>query len=132
VETLQYDRIIGRIVVKAEQSRLVRSLRAFHWCELPVLFGKSRDPKMPVDLTPRQREVVRLLSLGCSIYEAAKILGLAPSTIDNTKTAAMARLGTNKLALVTRLAIKHRISSLRDKLTRTEKRKSGRRKDGWN
>jgi hypothetical protein len=41
-------------------------------------------------------------------------------------------LGTNKLALVTRLAIKHRVTSMKDQLTRAEKRKSGRRKDGWN
>lgn len=87
---------------------------------------------MAIDLTPRQREVVRLLSLGCSIYEVAKILDISPNTVDNTKAAAMVRLGTNKLALVTRLAIKHRISSLRDKLTQTEKRKSGRQNDGWN
>jgi len=44
----------------------------------------------------------------------------------------MARLGTDKLALLTRLAIKMRITSLSDKLTLAEKRKSGRKNDGWN
>jgi len=87
---------------------------------------------MAVDLTPRQREIVRLVSLGCSVNEIADILDLAPSTVDNHKTRAMQRLGTNKIALVARLAIKHRISSLKDKLTAKEKRRSGRRKDGWN
>ncbi|MEO2048096.1 MAG: LuxR C-terminal-related transcriptional regulator [Pirellulales bacterium] len=87
---------------------------------------------MAVNLTPRQRDVVRLLSLGCTVREAALVLGLAPSTVDNVKTAAMERLGTNKLALVTRLAIKYRVTSMKDQLTRAEKRKSGRRKDGWN
>jgi len=87
---------------------------------------------MAINLTPRQRDVVRLLSLGCTVREAALILGLAPSTVDNVKTAAMARMGTNKLALVTRLASKHRVTSMKDQLTRTEKRKSGRRNDGWN
>ena len=38
----------------------------------------------------------------------------------------------NTLAIVTRLAIKHRISSMKDKLTLTEKRRSGRKRDGWN
>lgn len=87
---------------------------------------------MSAQLTERQKEVVRLLSLGCTVKEAAKVLGLSPSTVDNHKSAAMARLGTDKLALLTRLAIKLRITSLRDKLSASEKRKSGRRGDGWN
>ncbi|MBN1853607.1 MAG: response regulator transcription factor [Pirellulales bacterium] len=87
---------------------------------------------MSVELTPRQREVVRLVSLGCTVEEIALVLDLSPSTVDNHKTRAMQRLGTNKVALLTRLAIKHRISSLKDQLTRAEKRRSGRGNDGWN
>ena len=87
---------------------------------------------MKHNLTPRQVEVVRLTSLGCTNEEAADILGLAPSTVDNHKSRAMMLLGTGKAALLTRLAIKYRISSLKDKLTRSEKRKSGRKGDGWN
>ena len=86
---------------------------------------------MAAQLTKRHREVVRLLSLGCTVNEAAKILRLSPSTVDNHKTAAMARLETDKLALLTRLALKMRISSLKDKLTPLEKRRSGRKNDGW-
>ena len=52
---------------------------------------------MASELTKRHREVVRLFSLGCTVNEAAKILRLSPSTVDNHKTAAMARLGTDKL-----------------------------------
>ena len=87
---------------------------------------------MAVQLTERQTEVVRLLSLGCTVKEAAKVLKLSPSTVDNHKSAAMARLGTDKLALLTRLAIKMRVTSLSDSLTLAEKRKSGRKNDGWN
>jgi DNA-binding CsgD family transcriptional regulator len=87
---------------------------------------------MRVQLTQRHREVVRLLSLGCTVKEAAKILKISPSTVDNHKTAAMARLGTDKLALLTRLAIKLRVTKLTDKLTPREKRASGRKNDGWN
>lgn len=84
------------------------------------------------NLTPRQLEVVRLVSLGCIVEEVANILDLAVSTVDNHKAAAMKTLGTDKATLLTRIAIKHRISPLDDKLTRTEKRKSGRSNDGWN
>ncbi|MCS7239293.1 MAG: LuxR C-terminal-related transcriptional regulator [Thermoguttaceae bacterium] len=87
---------------------------------------------MAKELTPRQKQVVRLLSLGCSVREVARILKLSPSTVDNHKSAAMARLGTDKVALLTRWAIKLRISPLNDKLTKEEKRLSGRKNDGWN
>jgi DNA-binding CsgD family transcriptional regulator len=87
---------------------------------------------MASDLTNREKEVIRLVSLGCTVREAAAILKLAPHTVDNHKARAMAKLGTDKAALVTRIALKRRISSLRDKLTAAEKRRSGRKQDGWN
>lgn len=83
-------------------------------------------------LTPREKQVIRLISLGCSVKEAAAILRLAPSTVDNHKSNAMKKLGVNKLPLVTRMAIKLRISPLNDRLTPLEKRRSGRKNDGWN
>ena len=78
-----------------------------------------------VALTPRQREVVRFVSLGCSVAEISAILGLAASTVDNHKAAAMSTLGVDKATILTRVAIKHRISTLNDQLTRSEKRKLG-------
>lgn len=87
---------------------------------------------MSTQITDREKEVVRLLSLGCTVNEAADILRLAPSTVDNHKTRAMAKLGTDKAALLTRIAIKKRYTSMKDKLTLVEKRRSGRRRDGWN
>ena len=83
-------------------------------------------------LTPRQTEVVRLVSLGCSSQEVAAILGLAVSTADNHKATAMRVLGTDKSTLLTRLAIKLKITSANETLTAAEKRKSGRKDDGWN
>ena len=83
-------------------------------------------------LTPREKEIVRLASLGCTDQEAAKILKLAPSTVNNHKARAMAKLGTDKAPLLTRLALKLKVTSMTDKLTPAEKRKSGRKGDGWN
>lgn len=83
-------------------------------------------------LTAREKQVVRLISLGCSVKEAAAVLKLAPSTVDNHKANAMKKLGVNKLPLVTRMAIKLRISPLNDRLTPLEKKRSGRKADGWN
>lgn len=83
-------------------------------------------------LTLREREVVRLISLGCTVGEAARILRISRNTVDNHKWQAMAKLGVNKTALLTRVAIRSRITSLRDSLNAMEKRRCGRKDDGWN
>jgi DNA-binding CsgD family transcriptional regulator len=83
-------------------------------------------------LTPRQREVVRLTSLGCTVNEIAKVLGIAPSTADNHRSRAMKILGTDRAVLLARIAMKYKISSLTDRLTAAEKRRRGKRKDIWN
>jgi DNA-binding CsgD family transcriptional regulator len=83
-------------------------------------------------LTPRQKEILRLVSLGCDSGEIAEILDVAPSTVNNHRTNLMTVLGVNKAAVLTRLAIKYKISPITDVLTTKEKRLSGRRNDGWN
>ncbi len=84
------------------------------------------------DLPPRLREILRLISLGCTVEEIAAILGLAPSTVDNHRTRLMHALGVDKSILLARIAIKYRVSGMDDTLTASEKRKRGRGKDGWN
>ena len=74
-----------------------------------------------MDLTTREKEIVRLISLGCSVVEAAQILQVARGTADNHKTRAMGKLGVTKAALVTRAALKLGITDLDDCLTRGEK-----------
>jgi DNA-binding CsgD family transcriptional regulator len=86
---------------------------------------------MPHDLTPRQVEVVRLISMGCSNVEIGRILGLATSTVDVHRVMAMEKAGVSKAALLTRWAIKNRVTSLSDTLAATEKRRRGRKRDGW-
>ncbi|HUT90371.1 MAG TPA: helix-turn-helix transcriptional regulator [Thermoguttaceae bacterium] len=83
-------------------------------------------------LTGRETQVVRLVSLGCTLVEAAKILHLSTNTVDNHKANAMAKLGTDKAALLTRVALKRRVTTMKDRLTPAEKRRSGRKNDGWN
>ena len=87
---------------------------------------------MTPKLSPREQQVVRLASLGCTCEEIGKILKIATSTAVNHKARAMTKLGVDKVALLTRLSIKLKICGLADKLTPAEKRKSGRKEDGWN
>ena len=85
-----------------------------------------------IHLTPREEQLLRLVSLGCTIKEIAAILDVAPSTADHHKARLMAKLGTDKSALVTRLAIQYGVSPMSDRLTPSEQRASGRSHDGWN
>lgn len=78
-------------------------------------------------LSPRQREIVRLTSLGCTSHEIAAILGMSRWTVENHQFQAKERLGVSKAAVLTRIAIKYRISPLNDELSRSELRKLGRK-----
>ena len=85
-----------------------------------------------IHLTPREEQILRLVSLGCSVKEVAAILDVAPSTADNHKARLMAKLGTDKAAILTRLALQYDVSPMTDRLTPSEQRLSGRSHDGWN
>ncbi len=65
-------------------------------------------------LSPRQREIVRLTSLGCTSHEIAAILGMSRWTVENHQFQAKERLGISKASLLTRVAIKYKISPLSD------------------
>jgi DNA-binding CsgD family transcriptional regulator len=79
-------------------------------------------------LSPRQREIVRLTSLGCTSHEIAAILGMSRWTVENHQFQAKERLGVSKAAILTRIAIKYKISTLNDELSKSELRKLARKK----
>ena len=79
-------------------------------------------------LSPRQRQIVRLTSLGCTSHQIATILGMSRWTVENHQFQAKERLGVSKAAVLTRIAIKHKISPLDDKLSAVEERKLAARK----
>jgi DNA-binding CsgD family transcriptional regulator len=74
-------------------------------------------------LSPRQRQIVRLTSLGCTSHDIAAILGMSRWTVENHQFQAKERLGVSKAAVLTRIAIKYKISPLDDELSRAEQRK---------
>jgi DNA-binding CsgD family transcriptional regulator len=78
-------------------------------------------------LSPRQLEIVRLTSLGCTSHEIAAILGMSRWTVENHQFQAKERLGVSKASLLTRVAIKYKISPLDDALTKSELRKLARK-----
>lgn len=88
-----------------------------------AVMEKSPSPvPAKVYLTNREHEVVRLISLGCTTTDVANILGVAEPTVDTHRTKAMAKIGVKKVATLTRYAIRHRVSTINDDLTPSEKR----------
>jgi DNA-binding CsgD family transcriptional regulator len=99
-----------------------------------MVFKISRGSSMPdlmktrvSSLSPRQRQIVRLTSLGCTSHEIAAILGMSRWTVENHQFQAKERLGVSKAALLTRIAIKYKISPLSDELSKAELRKLARK-----
>jgi DNA-binding CsgD family transcriptional regulator len=82
----------------------------------------SMKPRVE-SLSPRQRQIVRLTSLGCTSHEIATILGMSRWTVENHQFQAKERLGVSKAALLTRVAIKFKISPLNDQLSAKEQKK---------
>ena len=76
---------------------------------------------MAFTLSDRQKQVIRLLTLGCTLNETARILSLTPRAAKTCKERAMQELGVDKVALLTRVALQQRITSMTDELTPAEK-----------
>lgn len=69
------------------------------------LAGPHRSTAL-AKLTPRERDVFRLLAAGNSVKRCAEMLKLAHSTVDNHKSRLMKKLGVHKTTELTRLAIR--------------------------
>ena len=81
-------------------------------------------------LTGPQKTAILILALGDAF--ASDVFKKFDRSEITAVSRAMAKLGTDKAALLTRIALKQRITSMTDKLTAAEKRRSGRKNDGWN
>jgi DNA-binding NarL/FixJ family response regulator len=69
-----------------------------------LLASDAADP-----LTPRQREVLRLVAEGLSAKQIAGILNISTKTVEFHKAAVMERLGVRSTAQLTRYAVDHRL-----------------------
>lgn len=77
----------------------------------PVLHnGVSGSPPGKGDLTSRQREVLRLIALGCSAKDIANQLNISVRTAEFHRAAIMQRLSLHSTAQMTRYAIAHSLA----------------------
>ncbi len=69
------------------------------------LRSMQRKGRPAMALSPREREVIRLIALGNSSKETARILDLSPRTVDTYRNRSMEKLGLHSLADVVRYAV---------------------------
>jgi DNA-binding NarL/FixJ family response regulator len=72
--------------------------------------GQRSGPGGKNDLTARQREVLRLIAVGCSAKDIANQLNISVRTAEFHRAAIMQRLGLHSTAQMTRYAIANDIS----------------------
>jgi DNA-binding NarL/FixJ family response regulator len=76
--------------------------------EVVERMGQPADPSAP-ELTPRQRDVLRLILLGHRMKEIAAVLDLSPRTVESHKYEIMDLLGVHSNAELIRYAIEHKL-----------------------
>jgi DNA-binding NarL/FixJ family response regulator len=72
--------------------------------------AEARTPAVR-QLTPRQRDVVRLLAEGRTMKEAAAALGVSPRTVETHKYQALEALGLTTTADLIRYALEHGLTT---------------------
>jgi DNA-binding NarL/FixJ family response regulator len=65
----------------------------------------QRDGRPAVPLSPRERDVIRLIALGNSSKETARIMAISPRTVDTYRSRSMRKLGLHSLADLVRYAV---------------------------
>lgn len=66
----------------------------------------KRDGQSAVQLSKREREVIKLIALGKSSKEIARIMEISPRTVDTYRKRLMDKLGLKNLAEVVRYAVR--------------------------
>ncbi|HEX5307541.1 MAG TPA: response regulator transcription factor [Solirubrobacteraceae bacterium] len=75
----------------------------------PVIAGKLGDERRGDRLTPREREVLRLIALGHTSVEIAKKLGLSPRTIETHRARIHRKLKLETRAELVHYALQHEL-----------------------
>lgn len=97
----------GGVESLVEAVRSVAAGKPFIGAEARRARAPQPEPPSPVQkLTPREREVLQLVAEGHTNREIARVLGVAPKTVDVHRTNLMAKLDLHDAASLTRLALR--------------------------
>jgi len=75
---------------------------------------------LPLNLSPTENKVVRLISLGCSTGQIAVIVGKSRHTVARHRERAMWKLCIHNVPQLTRWALQRELTSLADCLSEEE------------
>jgi DNA-binding NarL/FixJ family response regulator len=75
---------------------------------LKSLRGSNGKRAIASSLTPRERQIVRLLANGSSNKEVAHSLGISTKTVETHRAAIMRKLGLNSIVSLVRYAVRER------------------------
>lgn len=78
----------------------------------PSRVGKGRVPGGARILTPRQHEVLKMLTEGGGVKKIARLLGISPKTVETHRAQIMERLHIYDLVGLVRYALKNKITRL--------------------
>jgi len=114
--------VSGYVLKEDAPADLLAAIRATQRGELylsprvtrPALLALKQGEAGEVRLSPRERDIVRLLAEGHGSKAIADLLSLTPKTVDTYRQNVMAKLGLGSVAAVVKYAIKHQIVRLDD------------------
>ena len=73
----------------------------------------ERNRASPLDsLSPRERQILKLVADGCSSARIAEMLHLSPKTVDTYRSRLMEKLNLSDIASLVKFAIQHGLTSL--------------------
>ncbi len=74
---------------------------------------RERGPEHPLErLSPRERQVLKLIVEGQTSNEVAAVLGVSPKSVDTYRSRLMAKLGIEDLPALVKFAIRHGMTSV--------------------
>jgi DNA-binding NarL/FixJ family response regulator len=76
-------------------------------------YVRERGPEPPLErLSPRERQVMKLIVDGHSSSEVAALLGVSPKSVDTYRSRMMAKLGIEDLPGLVKFAIRHGVTTV--------------------
>ncbi len=81
-------------------------------CRLGYAAPEVDEQQIYSSLTPRQKEIIKVLSRGCTASEMSKLLGITVLTADTHRKHIFRKTRTKNIAELTKFAIRHGIASL--------------------
>lgn len=114
---------LGYVLKESAGEEVVAALRAVHSGQR-YLSGKistrtledyvrQRGPEHPLErLSPRERQVLKLIVEGSTSNEVAALLGVSPKSVDTYRSRLMAKLGIEDLPALVKFAIRQGMTSV--------------------